>query len=108
MEGVFGQQRAMDDARCMPAHQWWSTYGGGHPELRKLAVRVLSQVSSACSCERAWSAYDFIHNKRRNRLSASRARDLVYVFTNGRLVDKLGEGEEQFVGWEEEEEMPEL
>ena len=69
---------------------------------------MLSQVSSACSCERAWSAYDFIHNKRRNRLSASRARDLVYVFTNGRLVDKLGEGEEQFVGWEEEEEMPEL
>jgi hypothetical protein len=29
----------------------------------------------------------------------------VYVFTNGRLVDKMADGEETFVGWEEEEEM---
>jgi hypothetical protein len=71
----------------------------------RLAVRLLSQVSSACSCEQAWSAYDFIHNKRRNRLTAARARDPLYVFTNGRLVDKMADGTETFVGWEEEEEM---
>jgi hypothetical protein len=104
-EGLFGSDEAAADASCMPAHQWWAIYGAKHPELKKLAVRLLSQVSSACSCERAWSAYDFIHNKRRNRLTAARARDLVYVFTNGRLVDKMADGEETFVGWEEEEEM---
>jgi hypothetical protein len=104
-EGIFGSEDAVEDAPCMPAHQWWETYGGGHPELQKLAMLVLSQVSSACSCERAWSAYDFIHNKRRNRLTAARARDLVYVFTNGRLIEKMSNGEETFVDWEEEEEM---
>lgn len=104
-EGIFGSEDALEDAPCMPAHQWWETYGGGHPELQKLAMLVLSQVSSACSCERAWSAYDFIHNKRRNRLTAARARDLVYVFTNGRLIEKMSNGEETFVDWEQEEEM---
>ena len=26
--------------------------------------------------------FDFVHNKRRNRLGTSRARDLVFVFSN--------------------------
>jgi hypothetical protein len=103
-EGKFGSDEALEDAPCTPAHLWWDLFGTEHPALRKVAVLILSQVSSACSCERAWSAYDFIHNKRRNRLSPARARDVVYVFTNGRLVEKM-DGEETFVGWEEEEEM---
>jgi hypothetical protein len=66
------------------------------------------QVTSACSCERNWSAYDFIHNKRRNRLTTDRARDLVFVFTNGRLVEKLKKGGgATFIGWDEEEEQVE-
>lgn len=68
-------------------------------------MTLLSQPTSACSCERNWSAYDFIHNRRRNRLTAARARDLVFVFTNGRLVRKMREGEEEFIGWVEEEAM---
>lgn len=104
-EGIFGSAAAVEDAGSMPAHQWWEMYGCGHPELQKVAVRLLAQVSSACSCERAWSAYDFIHNKRRNRLTPARARDLVFVFTNGRLAEKMETAEESFVGWDEEEEM---
>jgi hypothetical protein len=103
-EGEFGDEDAMSDADSMPAWQWWQMYGEGHPELQKVAMRVLAQVTSACSCERAWSTYDFIHNKRRNRLRQDRARDLVYVFNNGRLVDKLRYGQgATFIGWDEEE-----
>ena len=40
------------------------------------------QVSSACSCERNWSTYDYIHNKRRNCLSSAQCCRLVYYFTN--------------------------
>ena len=62
---------------------------------------IQMQAVRRCACERNWSTYDFIHNKRRNRLTAARARDLVYVFTNGRLADKMtsGKGEELFCGW---------
>lgn len=106
-EGELGCADAVADADSMPAHQRWDMYGGKHPELQKVAIRLLSHVSSACSCERSWSAYDYIHNRRRNRLSAARARDLVFVFSNGRLVMKMGQSEEGFVGWDEEEEMME-
>ena len=35
---------------------------------------------------RNWSHYDFIHDRKRNRLTADRAKDLVFVFSNGRLL----------------------
>jgi hypothetical protein len=107
-EGSFGSEDAGDDADSCPAYQWWGMYGGAHPELTKVAKKVLSQPTSACSCERNWSSYDYIHNTRRNRLTAERARDLVYVFTNGRLVEKIGKDDgAQFIDWDEEEEMEE-
>jgi hypothetical protein len=101
--GAFGTPEAWEDARDMPAHQWWEMYGMHAPELQTLAVKVLSQVSSSSACERNWSAYDFIHNRKRNRLTPARARDLVWVFTNGRLADRLDtvDNEEQFIGWDD-------
>ena len=61
------------------------------PELAEMAVWITSMISSAGACERNWSTYDFIHSKKRNRLTAQRASDLVYVFTNLRMVKKFGE-----------------
>ena len=52
-------------------------------------MRVLAQPSSSSSCERNWSAFDFIHSKKRNRLTPSRAADLVYVFANLRNLNKI-------------------
>jgi hypothetical protein len=73
------------------------------PPAAPLTVAVLPrkplQVSSACACERSWADYDFIHSKRRNRLLADRARDLVYVFSNMRLADKQDKVE-GYVGWD--------
>ena len=72
------------------------------PELQSVAVKVLAQCSSACSCERNWSTYGFIHSKARNRLRPGRARDLVFVFSNLRLLKKMEdlEYEEQFPEWD--------
>ena len=33
-----------------------------------------------------WSTYSFVHNKVRNRLQPSRVEDLVYIYTNSRLL----------------------
>ncbi|KAK4548413.1 hypothetical protein RGQ29_032794 [Quercus rubra] len=43
---------------------------------------VLSQCCSATGCERAWSTFEFIHSKRRNRLEHKHLNDLVYVRYN--------------------------
>jgi hypothetical protein len=47
---------------------------------------------SSSSCERNWNSYSFVHNKSRNRLQPKRAEDLVYVYTNSRL---MAEGKEK-------------
>jgi hypothetical protein len=113
-EKHFARPAAKNDAGDLPGHQWWEVHGNAHPQLQEVAIKVLSQPVSACSCERNWSDYDFIHNRRRHRLTADRARKLVFVFTNGRLVDKLAISEETFIGWDEgveeqqEEEVVEL
>ena len=43
-------------------------------------------MCSISSCERNWSTYSFVYNKVRNRLHPSRAEDLVYIYTNSRLL----------------------
>ncbi|KAK9074015.1 hypothetical protein SSX86_006610 [Deinandra increscens subsp. villosa] len=34
---------------------WWETYGNSCPNLRKMAMRILSLTSSSSGCERNWS-----------------------------------------------------
>ena len=106
---VFSRPATWEAARCMPGFSWWKLYGADTPELQYMAVRLLSQVTSSSSCERNWSDYSYIVNKRRNRLGAKRAEKLVYVFSNARLVDKeqsVGK-ETEFVAWgSDEEDVP--
>lgn len=105
-EGRFGTSVAKTNARKMPAWKWWLQYGSECSKLQQVAVKVLAQCSSACSCERNWSSYGFVHSKSRNRLKASRARDLVFVFSNLRLLKKVTEADydEQFPQWDSESE----
>ena len=93
----------MSCAADMSAYQWWQQFGGHAPELQWVAVRLLSQVSSACACERNWSTFDFIHSERRNQLGVGKAYKLVYIFSNLRLLDKHSAEEfhEKFPAWRE-------
>ena len=68
------------------------------PLLARIAQRLTALVSSAGACERNWSTYDFIHSKKRDRLHPDRANDLVYVFTNSRLIQRFKEPE-KFPEW---------
>ena len=51
-------------------------------------MRLLAQCASASPCERNWSAYEFVHSRKRNRLGALKAHQLVYVFQNLRVLMK--------------------
>ncbi|GJS99369.1 hAT dimerization domain, ribonuclease H-like domain protein [Tanacetum coccineum] len=55
---------------------------------RTLAFRLLGQPSSSSCVERNWSTYAFIHSLRRNKLTTSRAQDLVYIHNNLRLLSR--------------------
>ena len=60
--------------------------------------QVLPRTGSAGGCERNWSTYDFITNRKRNKLEPIRAEDLVYVHYNRRCVLKSRQFE-QFPSW---------
>ena len=65
--------------------RWWQMFGATTTKLQKIAIRILSQPSSASGCERSWSMFEHIHLKRRNRLTVQRLNDLVFVHYNLRL-----------------------
>lgn len=70
------------------AHAWWDFEGACGKLIAPIARRILAQTVSSSSCERNWSSYSFVHNRSRNRLQKKRAEDLVYVYTNSRLMAK--------------------
>ena len=53
-----------------------------HLELAMVGMRILSQVISASSCERNWSAHGHIHTKICNKLGPETTEKLVYVYSN--------------------------
>jgi len=87
--GLFGTQMAKQSMTRSEPYSWWQCYGSATPQLQHLAMKVLSQPSSASSSEQSWSEYDYIHNKQRNRLQTTVARDLVYVHANIRLLNSV-------------------
>ncbi|MCO5597023.1 hypothetical protein L7F22_051096 [Adiantum nelumboides] len=88
LQGEFEDTSAFGDMQKLSPIAWWQNYGTRALELQRLAIRVLSQVSSASACERNWSTYGFIHSLKRNRLGHSKADDLVYVHSNLRLISR--------------------
>ena len=69
-------------------HLWWFTSGSVEKMLPCIAQRILAQVVSLSSYEQNWSNYSFVHNKAQNRLLPSCAEDLVYVYTNSRVLNQ--------------------
>ena len=64
-------------------------------------MRALSQTVSASCSEQAWSEYDFIHSRRRNRLKKNYASLLVRGHNRARLIRRLRKVSftEKFHGW---------
>ena len=73
----------------------WVNFGAQTPFLQTLAFRLLGQTSSSSCAECNWSTYPFIHSLRRNKLTTSRAQDLVYVHNNLRLLSRNPKDDEK-------------
>lgn len=83
--GPYGPMEAPNirETKMLP-HQWWQRVGD--KALPVIAKRIFLLTCSALSCERNWSMYSFVHNKVRNRLGVKKAEDLVYIYTNSKLL----------------------
>ncbi|KAE8678416.1 hypothetical protein F3Y22_tig00111410pilonHSYRG00030 [Hibiscus syriacus] len=82
---TFGTPQAQRAWRQMNPFEWWIIYGTCVPELQRLAIKVLSQTTTASNCERNWSTFSYIHTKARNRLKYKRLEKLVFTYYNMRL-----------------------
>ena len=87
-QGAFSEPGIFDDAKCMADYMWGLMYGGGVPELKHVALKVLSKKGNASQCERNWSLFDFIWSKKRNSLRPEKATRLVRVHSNLVLLGK--------------------
>ena len=61
---------------------WWANYGSSTKLLQSLVFKLLSQPVSSSCCERNWSMYATIQNVKKNKLTRTRAKDLLYVHAN--------------------------
>ncbi|KAE8673581.1 hypothetical protein F3Y22_tig00111779pilonHSYRG00152 [Hibiscus syriacus] len=82
---TFSAPQAQRAWRQMNPSEWWIIYGTCVPELQRLAIKVLSQTTTASNCERNWSTFSYIHTKARNRLKYKRLEKLVFTYYNMRL-----------------------
>ncbi|XP_051133269.1 uncharacterized protein LOC127252924 [Andrographis paniculata] len=83
--GEFGSALAIRAVSTSLPADWWNMYGDEAPNLRKIALKVLSQTCTSSGCERNWSTWALIHTKLRNRLAIEKLHKLVYVHYNMRL-----------------------
>ena len=70
-----------------PREYWLNVGRNKYPLLYLVADVIFSIPSSQAASERVWSIYDFIHGKRRNRLSAEKVTALVQSYINGYMTN---------------------
>ena len=101
-EGLFGFGDSQVDRFKVGSATWWEDYGGDTPELQFLAIRLLSQGCSSSPVECMWSCFGHIVSKKRLRLGAEKANDLVFVNANLHLLNKVAGGPmlEEYMGWD--------
>ncbi|KAG5020141.1 hypothetical protein JHK82_016051 [Glycine max] len=89
----FGSDFAMAQRKTHSPIYWWRMFGSQTPNLQKLAIKILSLTCSASGCERNWSVFEFIPNKR-NRFEHKRLHDFVFVKYNQQLKQRYNARDE--------------
>lgn len=70
------------------AAAWWQQHGINCLELRRIAIRILSQTCSSFGCAHNYSTLDHCYNTRRNRVAQKRLNDFAFVHYNLRLRER--------------------
>jgi hypothetical protein len=86
----------------MPAWKWWRAYCKTWSHLRWFAMRLTAHGVSASACEHNWSTYEWIHNKKRNRLGLSRREACALILKPHQQLSRSAMYESGFVEWDVE------
>lgn len=79
--GDFGRKMAVRARDTLFPAEWWSTYGGGCPNLARLAIRILSQTSSLIRSKPGQIPLEEMHETK-NCIEHQRLNDLTFVQYN--------------------------
>ncbi|XP_019238143.1 PREDICTED: uncharacterized protein LOC109218243 isoform X2 [Nicotiana attenuata] len=79
--GDFGRKMAVRARDSLFPADWWSTYGGGCPNLARLAIRILSQTSSLIRFKPGRIPLEEMHETK-NCIEHQRLNDLAFVHYN--------------------------
>ncbi|XVF19118.1 hypothetical protein REPUB_Repub11eG0082000 [Reevesia pubescens] len=88
LEGSFGEEDALDCRDKMDPVAWWENFGFETPHLQTLAIKVLSQVSTASMCQDIWQDDHVLCREAANQLGMQRVKDLIFVQNNLRLYSQ--------------------
>ncbi|WCJ28095.1 hAT transposon superfamily [Euphorbia peplus] len=92
--GDLGRKMAVRSRETLLPAEWWATYGGGCPNLSRLAGRILSQTCSSIGLRRNHIAFEKAYTTT-NCLERKRLHDLVFVQYNLRLREMADENKNQ-------------
>ncbi|KAL0251260.1 hypothetical protein GEMRC1_000473 [Eukaryota sp. GEM-RC1] len=85
-----GFETCSDFGDDLTSVQWWRLNGASSPVVKKLAVKLISQVTSVGTSQRVWSSNTFIHTHSRNRLDREKSKKVVYIHMNYKLRQQSG------------------
>ncbi|KAL4371964.1 uncharacterized protein [Arachis hypogaea] len=77
--GLFGSDFEKSQRKKILPAFWWRIYGHEAPNMRDLAIKILSLTCRVSECEHNWSIFEHIHTKKRNRLDHERMESLVFI-----------------------------
>ena len=87
--GSFSRPLDWAAAKKMDIIVWWKSLFSFYTELVRLAKWALSISPTTGAAERNWSAFGYIHCRKRNALLDDRVNKLVYIYWNLRIRGKI-------------------
>ena len=91
-KSTFQVPMANDPTMMHNAIKWWETFGACTPNLKRLAILMLSQGSCASSCERNWSTFSLIHTNH-NLITRIRETGLCLTEVTSDMINKEDDDE---------------
>ncbi|KAF4127060.1 hAT family C-terminal dimerization region [Phytophthora infestans] len=81
-----GEDLRMKYLEASPRDYWGAKDEKNYPLLKKVAQMVFAVPTSSAASERAWSIFNHIHSKRRNRLSVEKVERLAYTVSTSTMA----------------------